>query len=204
MKKLSLFALNLISIVAVAGGFNTQLASDDPETPEVGIGQYLVASSSQYAAIQTAGVGPCIAVTLHDENAEVGALLHVSSAVHVYEAIQTVVSELVSKGADISAVKAQLLGGWDDSMALPGSIGSYDSDRMVQQLREALSAYQIKVTRDITLVKPSEIGPSRPMNLNVELDLSSGSAYLYQQSVEYEDASPATLLPGAFGTTAPL
>lgn len=172
-------------------------AADRAAVPEILQDQFAIASAAEYPALQTYGVTTCVAVTLYDVQLHQGALLHVSASTKIPEALRLVLEQLKQRGTDPADLQAQLWGGWGDSLAPEGL--PLRSKAMVQELLASLAGERIRVAHNSTLVEKSDVDKGAPALLNVELDLSSGSVYLYQQTIPYGGVSPAQPLPGVFG-----
>lgn len=179
------------------------LAPDRAEVPEVAIGHYLLASSGEYVALQTSGLGPCVAVTLYDQQAQQGALLHVSAPVDIGPALAQIIQEFKHRGGDPTQLVAQLLGGWDDSLgALDGT--RYESARMVNQILVELAKHQILVVKNSTLTTMTDLNNGAPLILDIELDLQTGEVYRYQPSVAFSGGEISSPMPTDFLQNAPL
>lgn len=190
MKKLIIWALSLISLSAVA-----DLAEDREDVPEVDIGHYLVATNYEYVAIQTYGISTCIAVTIYDRTLKVGALLHVSSGVHIRRALDNIFLELQGQGVQISNLEVRLNGGWSQSMDQFSMGMVYDSDRMVRELLEYFIKHKIEVVENSTLTELSDLDNGRPAIINVELNLEDGRVYFYNQTVFFKKGSVSYPMP---------
>ena len=202
MKNL-IFLLNIFfSLQTFAEELNLPFAQDQAGAPEILMDHYAVGRASEYPAFQTYGVGPCIAVTIYDPRLKQGAMMHVSASTKVYEAIALIMSELTQRGSVTSQLKAQLLGGWGDSMDNTGM--HFESSRMVNELVNALSAYQTQIIYNVTVTEKADVQRGRPPMLNLEFDLSTGRVYFYQESIRFQGVSPARPMPAGFLMSHPL
>lgn len=176
----------------------TSAHADDASIPEVMMNQYLVASNKNFSAIQTYGVATCIVVTLYDSYLKQGALLHLSASSDIKNSIELVLQELGARGSQRANLKAQILGGWADSVAIGMGMGEsthYDSQRMAIEILAELQRDRIIVTKNMAPTEWSDIENGRPAILNIEINLTTGDVYLYNQDVDFSGGQIGQPLP---------
>lgn len=169
-----------------------KLAPDRAQVPEVLQDQYLVASASEYPAIQTFGVTTCIAVTIYDPQLRQGAMLHVSASTNIPQAVTNVIEELRRRGSNSLNLQVQMYGGWGDSMSGDPNL-HYNSRQMANQLYFELSQTGAVIIQNVTVTEITDT--DRPAIYDVELNLQNGAVYRFLPSIPYNRASPARPLP---------
>ncbi len=180
----TLFLLLSLFSITVSAQISDSFGADRNIVPEVSMSQYLVASSSEFPAIQTYGLATCVGVFLYDANLRQGALMHVAAGNDIQAALDLVLSDMEANGSTSENITAQLFGGWDSSMG-DGMGIHYTSDQMVESLLSELDERQIIVTQNSTLTKKSDVDQGAPSILNLEMDLSNGAVYPYSQTVPF-------------------
>lgn len=111
--------------------------------PDVVMGEYVVARAAEHAELRTYGIGPCLALALHDPAARVGALAHVAPSDDVRPSVDAMLRAMLGAGADLARVKARVVGGWkrSDDPSLQGF--EFTSGEMLLELKAALARYRI-------------------------------------------------------------
>ena len=134
----------------VYGGESTAGTSSKPERIKVGIAEYDVTKNG--AVLTTSGLGSCIGVAIHDDQAPVSGLVHVMlpSADEMDDAnpakfadtgVETLIDALESEGGSRSNMVAKIAGGSD--MLDFSESGSGIGQRNVEQVKATLEEYDV-------------------------------------------------------------
>ena len=127
----------------------------DPTTVEVGIAEFAVTDDGD--ELSTYGLGSCVAIVLHDENAGVCGLAHVMlpnskgndgevPGKYADTAVVAMVQEMEERGADADNMQAKLVGGSEmfEFTGIAQGIG----ERNVKAAQRALKAKGIPVAAE--------------------------------------------------------
>lgn len=160
--------------------------------PDVVMGEYVVARAADHPEVRTYGVGPCLALSLYDPAARVGALAHVAPSDEVRPSVDAMLRALLGAGADPRRVVARVVGGWRKSDD-PGLAGfEFTSGEMLGEVKAALGRYGIPLDDSGALAVLDLRRPGGAAVRALRLDLRTGA---------FEDAPlpPGGVAPRSLG-----
>ena len=145
-----------------------QADASQTERIKVGIAEYDV--STDGAVLTTSGLGSCIGVAIHDENADVSGLVHVmlptadevdggNAAKFADTGVETLVEALEDAGGSRRAMIAKIAGGSD--MLDFSKNGSGIGERNVKVVRKTLDSLDIPIVE-------SDVGGDHGRSLRLE------------------------------------
>ena len=161
----------LVAILA-AGGLVPARAESGIASVEMD--HWAVTAPSLASELRTGGVSTCIAVFLYDRRTKLGALGHFSAGVDSRAYSERMIGAMISAGANLRDVDAQLFGGWDTRGVKDITGFNSTSPEILAGIKAALRSQRIPIRREETLVVPFHEQSGQKSIRNLRMDLSTG------------------------------
>ncbi len=134
---------------------------------EVLQGQYSIKQAEDSRYMQTFGIGPCVALTLYDNETRTGVMAHIDSPEKVENSTPVIIRQLQQQGIDPEDLEARIIGGRTEL-----------SEEIIRNLNQSLSQYNVPIVEEDILGNSSRA---------IMMDLNDGEVYDYLEDKSIQE-----------------